>query len=151
MKGLRHKYHGDPWLRMIFCMNIIFEIFLGGIWYIERISCSGYFCAISLLKFKVLLVLILISKNERYSLVMYDVWYFVCIIFERFHGGVRWFYIWILYLRYSLVKYDNLCAYHIRGTWSMMMFRMNGGAPLCSQSERHSRRPTDEWLGLEYN
>ena len=33
----------------------------------------------------------------------------------------------------------------------MMMFRMNGGAPLCSRSERHSRRPTDEWLRLEYN
>ena len=33
----------------------------------------------------------------------------------------------------------------------MMMFRMNGGAPLCTQSERHSRRPTDEWLRLEYN
>ena len=31
------------------------------------------------------------------------------------------------------------------------MFRMNGGAPLCSRSERHSRRPTDEWLRLEYN
>ena len=31
VKGLRHKYHGDPWLRMIFCMNMIFERFLVGI------------------------------------------------------------------------------------------------------------------------
>ena len=74
-------------------------------------------CCKNLLIFKILLILILNLKisYERYSLVMYDVWYFACIIFERFHAGVWWCFVWMLYLTKSLVKYGNLCAYHIRG------------------------------------
>ena len=73
---------------------------------------------ILLLIFKILLILILISENIIWEIFLGDVWCMIfCVyhIFERFHGGVWWCFVWILYLRYPLVKYDNLCAYHIRG------------------------------------